>query len=33
MALQIWTDEKTIQLMTLTFEVKRAERRYGAHRA
>ncbi len=38
LALQIWIDEKIIQLMTLTFEVKRAERevkraerRYGAH--
>ncbi len=30
LALQIWTDEKQVQSMTLTFEVKRAERRYAA---
>lgn len=33
LALQIWTDEETVQRMTLTFEIKRAERRYAAHRA
>jgi len=32
-ALRIWKDEAMIQIMTLTFEIKRAERRYAAHRA
>ncbi len=31
LALQIWTEEEKIQRMTLTFEIKRAERRYAAH--
>jgi len=30
LALMIWTEEDMIQRMTLTFEIKRAERRYRA---
>jgi len=33
LARMIYKDEHVVQLMTLTFEIKRAERRYAAHRS